>query len=115
MVVATKEESTGAKMMTLRERIRVPGAGWLAARCSSRLDPTAYQLALAAHTSPIYVRVAGEELASKSDLAYMLSLIEGAQVWIETLATRPDEERFLRVRKLFQDAHAHLHHRLQKV
>jgi len=112
-VVAAKEERLGVKIMVLKERIRVPGSGWLAARCSSRLNPTADQLAIAAHTSPVYVRVPGEELKSKSDLAYMLSLIEGAQVWIETLATRPELGQFLRIRKLFQDAHAHLNRRLQ--
>ena len=39
----------------------------------------------------------------------MLTLIDGAQTWAETLATRPDEER---VRRVFEDARAELHRRL---
>jgi hypothetical protein len=42
----------------------------------------------------------------------MLSLIEGAQVWIKNLATRPEEGKYMRVTRLFQDARAHLEHRL---
>jgi hypothetical protein len=44
----------------------------------------------------------------------MLSQIEAAQTWVETLATRPDPERFERVRKVFTDARALLHRRLHE-
>jgi len=44
----------------------------------------------------------------------MLTLIDGAQAWAETLATRPDPERFAKVRKVFEDARTRLHQRLHE-
>mgnify|MGYP000651201900 CR=1 FL=1 len=34
----------------------------------------------------------------------MLTLIDGAETWTRTLATRPDDERFARILKVFADA-----------
>jgi hypothetical protein len=114
-VVARLEDSAGTRKMKLGERVRLSGTGWLAARCSSRLDPTSYQLAVAAHTSPIYLRSKGPDPASPSDLVYMLSLVDGAQTWVETMATRPDAERLARVSAVFQAARSRLHDRLYKL
>jgi hypothetical protein len=104
-VVASKEHRAGTREMTLREKLRVPGAGWVAARCKSRLGPTtAFGIALLAHTSPIYVHVQGDDLFSPSAATYMMTLIEGVETWATTLAIRPDPETFARVRKVFADA-----------
>jgi hypothetical protein len=111
-VVAAREEANGTRELALREKVRVPGPGWMAARCASKLGPTAAGLSIQAHTSPVYFTVPGEELFSAPAATYMLTLIEGAETWAETLATRPDGERFARVRKTFADAREHLHRRL---
>ena len=101
--------------MTLRERVQVSGAGWLAARCASRLGPSvAWPYGIEAHTSPVYVRVPGQELFSASSAAYLLTLIEGAETWAQNLATRPDAERLARVLKVFGDARVRLHRRLHE-
>jgi hypothetical protein len=101
--------------MSLKEKILVPGAGWLAARCSSRLGPTTkWGFNISAHTSPVYVVVPGQELFSAPAITYMLTLIDGAETWANNLATRPNPERFERVRKVFQDARANLHRRLHQ-
>ena len=63
---------------------------------------------------PVYVRVPGQELFSASAAAYMLTLIDGAQIWAATLATRPDTERLTRVLRVFADARDHLHRRLHE-
>ncbi len=112
-VVASREESSGTREMSLRESVHVAGPGWLAARCSSRLGPvTWWQFAVQAHTSPVYLTIPGQELLSEAAATYMLTLIDGAQTWAETLATRPDEERLKQVRRVFEDARAELHRRL---
>ncbi len=114
-VVASREERSGTRQMTLKEKVQVPGVGWLAARCVSRPGPSiAWPFGIQAHTSPVYVRVPEEELFSASAAAYILTLIDGAQTWVETLATRPDPERFTRVLKVLRDAREHLHHRLHE-
>lgn len=110
-VVATREETEGSQDMTLKETLRIPGACWLAARCASRVEPFR-SLRVAAHTSPIYVGVRGEELFSPTTAAYLLTLIEGSEAWVQNLATRPDPQRFASSLKVFSDARERLHRRL---
>jgi hypothetical protein len=121
-VVASREEPAGARELVLKEKVQVPGPAWLAARCMSRLDPTArwpsnlvpfpISFSISAHTSPVYVRVPGQELFDGPVGTYLLTLIEGAEVWLDKLAIRPDRERFDRVRKVFREARERLHRRL---
>jgi hypothetical protein len=122
-VVASREEKTGARELVLKEKVEVSGPAWLAARCISRLDPTArwptnflpvptFLLSISAHTSPVYVRIPGQELFDEPVATYLLTLIEGAEVWLEKLAIRPDRERFERVRSVFRQARERLHRRL---
>jgi len=111
-VVASREKPSGARRMTLSEEIQVPGPGWLAARCYSPLSSGGVRVA--AHTSPVYVKVAGQDLFSRPVATYMLTLIEGAETWAKTLATRPDQERFDRVMQLFANARRHVHERLHR-
>jgi hypothetical protein len=112
-VVSSREESSGAKTLTLNDRIQVPGPGWLAARCASRLDPTG-SLRIAAHTSPVYLRVPDHDLFSPSAAAYMLTLIEGAETWVKNLATRPEPEQLARISRVFTEARDRLHHRMHQ-
>ena len=115
VVVASRESQSGSKEMVLKEKIQVTGPGWIAARCSSVLPHGAWAFCkVQAHTSPIYLVVPGEELFSAPVASYMLTLIDGAQQWAENLATRPDPERFARVRRIFEDARSRLHHRLHE-
>ncbi len=112
-VVASRQVREGAREINLTEKVQAPGAGWLAARCFSRLGPTTnWQFRVLAHTSPVYVRVPGQEVFSPEAAAYLLTLIEGAQTWVDTLATRPDPEAFERIRKTLAEAHDRLHRRL---
>jgi hypothetical protein len=112
-VVASREAPAGVRAMTLKEKIKVPGPGWLAARCASRLGPVGgREYKIAAHTSAVYVRVPGEDLFSAPAATYFLKLIDGAETYVETLAVRPDPERLVSIRKTFTDARAELHRRL---
>jgi hypothetical protein len=114
-VVASHEEPNGIRDLTLKDKVRVPGPGWLAARCASRLGPTTnWSLHVLAHTSPIYMHMPGQSLFSPKAAAYLLTLIDASQTWLETLATRPDPERFEKVRKVFLDARERLHKRLHE-
>jgi hypothetical protein len=114
-VVASHEEPEGVRSMHLTEKIKVPGPGWLAARCASQLGPTtSWRLKIAAHTSPVYVRVPGVDLFSPEAAQYFLQLIDGSQEYVETLATRPDPATFARIRKVYTDARARLHRRMHQ-
>ena len=112
-VVAAQEEPAGARSIHLTEKVKVQGPGWLAARCSSQSPrTTTWNFKIAAHTSPVYVQVPGRDLFSPEAATYFLQLIDGAQMYVETLATRPDAETFGRVRKVYTDARAELHRRM---
>ena len=115
-VVASREQPEGAREMNLKEAVQVPGPGWIAARCTSRYSSygTGQVPVKAAHTSPVYIVVPGQELFSPPAAAYFLTLIDGAQTWVENLATRPDAGRFEKVLRLFKDARAELHRRLHQ-
>jgi hypothetical protein len=111
-VVASREEKDGTRQMKLSEKVTVAGAGWLAARCASRI--AAARFGVAAHTSPVYVVVPGSEAFSAPAASYFLKLIEGTQLYVENLATRPDPARFERIRKVLAQAHAELHKRMAR-
>jgi hypothetical protein len=112
-VVASRDEAAGTREMTLEEAVPVSGPGWLAARCVSRFGPTtAWGLGIQAHTSPVYLAVPGRELVSPHTIAYMLTLVEGTEAWVENLAVRPDPERLARVRATLRSARERLHQRL---
>jgi hypothetical protein len=114
-VVASHEEATGTRRIALNEKIQVSGVGWIAARCAARLMPSvAWEFGVQAHTSPVYVRIPGEELFSAPDIAYMLTLVEGSEVWVKNWATRPDAARLARIRKVFSDARDILHRRMHQ-
>ena len=105
-VVSSREEAGGARELTLRDKLQIAGPGWIAARCGSRYGT-------AAHTSPVYLRVPGQETYSGPAAAYLLTLIEGTQSWVERMATRPDDARLERIRSVLNEAHARLHKRMQ--
>ena len=112
-VVASREESMGTHEMRLTEKIRVPGPGWLAARCSSQLGPvTRWEFKVQAHTSPMYLVVPGQELFSSQSAAYMLTLIEGSETWVKNLATPSNPESMARIRQTYREARQRLHHKV---
>jgi hypothetical protein len=117
-VVASREERGGTRRLVLNEKIQVPGAGWIAARCAANFMPASVAwrggFGVQAHTSPVYLRVPGQELFSAPDVAYMLTLVEGSQIWVENWATRPDANRLAAIRKVFSDARDILHRRLHQ-
>jgi hypothetical protein len=112
-VVASRQASSGTRELVLHESIKVPGPGWLAARCSSELGPvTNWQFHVQAHTSPVYLKAPGQDLFSAPAATYMLTLIEGARTWAENLATRPDDERFRQVMTVFEKARDEVYRRM---
>jgi hypothetical protein len=102
-------QAVGGTVTTLA----APGPGWLAARCASIAAPSS-GFSTAAHTSPVYLSLPGQEVFSAPAAAYLLSLIEGTQLWVEDMATRPDPQRLERIRAVLNQAHERLHRRLKR-
>jgi hypothetical protein len=114
-IVCARQDKAGSQKMAISETVKIPGTGWLAARCASRLGPIAsLGLGILAHTSPVYLSVPGQELFSPTAAVYMLTLIEGARTWVEELATRPEAAPYARILDFYGEAREHLEQRLRR-
>ncbi|HKT13415.1 MAG TPA: CehA/McbA family metallohydrolase [Terriglobia bacterium] len=114
-VVASHEEPAGARAMALRGEVKVAGPGWLAARCSSQIGPTTvWRYKIAAHTSPVYIKVPGQELFSAPAAAYFMKLIDFAETYVKTLAIRPDAAQYAKILGLYSQAREELHRRMHQ-
>ena len=81
------------RRLELKEKIKVDGHSWLAARCSG---PNYYDgvphhdvwsRGIFAHTSPIYVACGGDwQMFDEAATKYMLTLIEGGLTYIGGMA-----------------------------
>jgi len=106
------EEKGGRTDTALKVNVKLPidHSGWIAARCTGHPDhPGAY---LAAHTSPVYLQVGSTRLFSTPAAQHMLSLVNGAIDYMNTLATVYDEDSRNRLVKLFKEVQEELEGRL---
>ncbi|MBU4212197.1 MAG: CehA/McbA family metallohydrolase [Verrucomicrobia bacterium] len=109
-IVASQEARRGARRLHLRERVAVPGSGWMAARCYGQQNhPASY---VAAHTSPVYLKCGDTRAFDGPAAEHMLALVEGGMEYLQTLATVFDEHSRRRMVKLFKEAQAEIKGRL---
>ncbi len=69
---------------------------------------------IAAHSSPVMIRVEGTEFFSAADALTMLDQIEGALAYIDTVGTRAEDEVYKRIRMKLVSAHRTLHNELHR-
>lgn len=69
---------------------------------------------IAAHTSAVQLLIEGKPLFSQKDAGAVLSQIEGALAYIDTLAPRPEVLRFKQMRASVETAHNRLHQRMHQ-
>ena len=81
--------------LTLTEGVEVSGSGWLAGRATSKAQiRSAFATAMGAHSSPVYLEVDGQRPYAEADADAIRAIIDGAQTWVETIAsTRTAAER----------------------
>lgn len=106
-------------MSPLRENVKVQEAGWIAARCNSARQLSYGMRSIGAHTSPVYLNKRGESCFSVATGEYLMKLVEGSILWLDTLAVTTSEDHKRRIRALFHRAkreladklHSHFSHR----
>jgi hypothetical protein len=69
---------------------------------------------IAAHTSAIQILVGDEPIFSQADAITVLEQIEGAIAYVDTLAPRPEAQRFKQMRATLEAAHNQLHQRMHR-
>ncbi len=95
-MVASANSARGARRR-LREKVKVEGHTWLAARCggpdyfTGLAHHDVWNRGVFAHTSPVYVACGGPwEMFSPEVAQYMLTLVEGGMTYIrESAAHHP--------------------------
>jgi hypothetical protein len=87
-VVASADSAAGTRRLSLKEKVKVDGHTWLAARCAGpdyAIVPhhDVWQRGIFAHTSPVYIACGGEwALRDPATRQYMLTLIDGSLSYI---------------------------------
>ncbi len=87
-VAASTESPGGARILELRETLRVDGHSWIAARCGSPSyfgDPPGDDMrrGIYAHTSPIYIACGGEwRMFDQPTAEHMLTVVNGGLDYI---------------------------------
>ena len=107
-VVAEQVDAGGALSLSGSATVLVEDSSWLALRVrgSYRDD---HPQDIAAHTSAVQVRVGGARPFSAHDAGLILDQIEGALAYVDTIAPRPDAQRYRRLRATLEGAWNRLH------
>lgn len=87
-VVAATTVDAAVTELRLDERVEIAAGSWIAARARSRHHiESAFATSMAAHTSPIYVEVAGRPLPpAADDAAVVEQVMLGTRTWLAELA-----------------------------
>jgi hypothetical protein len=110
-VVAAEHAKKGAKSLQAVAKIKAESSGWIAARCSGVPGhPAGY---VAAHTSPIYLKLGDTRLFDSPAAEHMLALVEGGIEYLELIATAFDEGSRARMVKVLDEARQELKRRLR--
>ena len=130
-VVASTEESGGARKLRLKAEIKVGAHSWLAARCGgpdyTRAVPhlDGWGRGMMAHTSPVYIACGGEWWMFDSETArYMLTLVDGCLTYMhensrqhrpgEVTHHHGEEDHMAYLERPFQEAREAIHRRLHR-
>jgi len=108
--IETHRMKKGDKRLAVKTKFEVPGSGWLAARCIGPGNAVSH--AMAAHTSPVYIKCGDTRAFDGPAAQHMLALVEGSIEYMQTLATVYDEASRKRLLKLFNEVRKELGDRL---
>jgi hypothetical protein len=108
-VIATAGDGTPTERLDLAERVTVTGSGWLAARATSSAHiHSAFSTSMGAHSSPVYLDVAGRRPFSEEDARVIGTIIDGARTWVETIAAVHSPDERTRLAEYFTSSRASL-------
>ena len=86
-IIATGESSQPTDDLILETPIDIQAGSWIAARSRSDQEiQSAFLTSMASHTSPVYVEVQDRPLFVPDDARAILTIIEGTERWVRTMA-----------------------------
>jgi hypothetical protein len=99
---------------TLERDLLIPGGGWLAAAYWGQEDPIS-GLRILAHTSPVYVRVEGQQSPGDQTTAQaLLKHFDHMLEWVRTQARVENEDQRARLARVFESATEEVTRRLRR-
>jgi hypothetical protein len=98
-VVATGEVSDEGRRAEFTGKLRLEKGGWIAMRVSGPPAPYVIRRELSAHTNPIYVELAGDELEAKAEAAYFLKWLDRLEADFRARDRVPSESARIRVQR----------------
>ena len=111
-VIAEEAAGGGQLSASGSATVRVDGSTWIALRVRGSYRGRAADIA--AHTSAVQVRVDGARPFSAHDAGLILDQIEGAMAYVDTIAPRPDAERYRQLRATLEGAWNRLHQTMHR-
>ncbi len=107
-------EQTGSDGLQLSGSVelKIEESTWLALRVRGSYQNRPGDVA--AHSSAVQVLVGEKPIYSPKDATEVLRQIEGAMAYIDTIATRPEADRYRRVRASLEAAHNRLHQKMHR-
>ncbi len=105
-VVATMENEDGARDLVFETEVTVSRSSWVAARTYASHELPYNGVPVMAHTSPIYIDVAGRPRRSPEDTAFLAEWTDRAIEWARTEARFQYETQREEVIALFERAKA---------
>ena len=70
---------------------------------------------IAAHTSPVMIKVKNSAMLAAADGLTILDQIEGAMAYLDTIGTRAEEKAFKRMKLVLTSAHRIIHNRMHEM
>ncbi len=130
-VVASTESQDGTRRLELKDKLKVDGHTWLAARCGGPgyfANPhyDTWRRGIFAHTSPIYVASGGEwQMFDKATAQYMLTMIEGDFAYVSESSQQHmrgnvthhhgDDDHIAYLQRPFLEAREAIHERMRRL
>jgi hypothetical protein len=92
--------------------VSVPRSSWLALLVRG-IKENGIEI-IAAHSSPVMVRLKGSEFYAAADALTILDQIEGAMAYLDTVSIRAEDKAYKRMRMVLESAHRELHNRMHR-
>lgn len=70
---------------------------------------------IAAHTSPVMIKVKNSQMLAAADGLTILDQIEGAMAYLDTIGTRAEDKAFKRMKLVLTSAHRTIHNRMHEM
>jgi hypothetical protein len=110
----TAEQVTVDRLLSASgsSEVRISESTWIALRVRGSYQGKHGEIA--AHTSAVIVLVEGKPLFSQKAALPILEQIEGAIAYVDTIAPRPEAQRYKQLRATLEAAHNRLHQRMHQ-